>query len=125
VSLYDPGDPNPPDWAPAAAATEPAVTGEADGVPVVYVHNRFADRTLTVELVSGESSVIADAESVAVAPDHTEPVTATVECVGDDREATLTVVAEGDGVSARIDFAVTVDCRAPSTPTPTATPADS
>jgi hypothetical protein len=119
VSLYDPGDTNPPDWAPETATEEPTVTDADDRVPVVYVHNRFEEQTLRIDLEPESSDVLTDTTPVTVGAGRTEAVPATVDCVGGDREVTLTVVAEGDGMSARIDFPVTVDCRAPATTTPT------
>jgi hypothetical protein len=125
VSLYDPGDPDPPDWVPEEATTEPAVVTADDDVPVVYVHNRFADQRLSVTLATDDTDVLGESASVTVESEETEPIPASVDCVGEDREVTTTVVAQGEDVSARVEFTVTVDCRAPSTPTPTATPTDS
>lgn len=117
VALYDPGEQNPPSWVSGEAASEPDPSQDGE-TPVVYVRNQFENKMLTVSL-EPDSDTIRDAESVRLDSGATAPIHADVDCVGDTENVPLTVVANGHGVTTRIEFTVTVDCHAPTeTPTP-------
>lgn len=108
IALYDPGDPDAPQW--AESTTEPPVDSEGETVTILYVHNQFETQELDVSVKSSNSDVISATDESTVGADETEPVTATVDCTGDSQEVALTVVATGQEISAKINFDVTVDC---------------